>query len=121
VAYSQFDPTKPDPATQAGTALANSIRTNEMALRDMCIMGTFPGFNLSVSGGTAEKPAIIYMKKSAEWIRMTITWGTTGGETDNPTVIVYAYSSNSGGAWDTIGTLTTTYDANGNVTATTWS
>jgi hypothetical protein len=34
---------------------------------------------------------------------------------------VYAYSANSGGAWDTIGTCTIAYDASGNVVTTTWS
>lgn len=119
--YPQFDPTKPDAATQNGTQVAQAIRDNLMALRDMVINGTFVGFNMSVSGGTAEQPAIIYRKKSTEWLKAAITWGTVGGEAGNPTVIVYSYSANSGVAYDTIGTVTIAYDASGNVTTTTWS
>ena len=50
--YSLYDPTKPDPATQAGTAIMTSVRNNENALRDACIMGGgFFGFNLDAVGG----------------------------------------------------------------------
>jgi len=44
-----------------------------------------------------------------------------GGGAGNVTQAVYAYSSNSGGSYDTIGTLSITYDTAGYVTGTTWS
>lgn len=119
--YTAFDATKPDAATQNGTQFAQAIRNNQAAMRDAIVTGSLPGFNYSTSGGTAEQPAIIYFKKSTDWIRITLTWGTTGGADGNVTVAVLAYSSNSGGAYDTMGTQTITYDSNGNVTATTWS
>lgn len=54
---------------------------------------------------------------SAPWIRATITWGTTGGEEYNPTGIVWDYSADGGGAYDTIATQALTFDANGDLTA----
>lgn len=120
MAYTQYNSAVPTTA-QTRQAAIDAIRTNEMAMRDAIIAGNLPGFNYSVSGGTADQPQYLYRKKSTEWIRTTLTWGTTGGEAGNVTVAVYAYSSNSGGLYDTIGTCTWTYDSSGNVTATTWS
>ena len=51
----------------------------------------------------------------------TLTWGTTGGAAGNVTQAVYAYSANSGSTYDTVGTLSITYDTAGYVTGTTWS
>jgi hypothetical protein len=119
--YTAFDPAKPTTASGTRQANVDGTRTNLMAVRDACIVGDFKGFNYSVSGGTAEQPAITYRKNGTEWLRATLTWGTSGGENGNVTVAVYAYSSDSGSNWSTIGTLTIAYDSNGNVTSTTWS
>lgn len=120
--YSQFDPAKPDGSTEDGAAVLQSARNNFKALRDACIMGGgFYGFDLAVSGGTADQPALLTYAKGTERVKAALTWGTTGGENGNVTVAVYSYSSDSGGAYSTIGTKTVTYDANANVTATTWS
>ena len=120
--YTPFDPAKPDAATQNGTQFAQAARDNLKAARDACILGGgFPGWNLAVAGGTAEQPATLTYSRGTERVRATLTWGTTGGEAGNVTVAVYAYSSNSGGAYDTIGTKTVTYDTNSNITASTWS
>jgi hypothetical protein len=122
VPYTPFDPAKPDAATQNGTQFAQAARDNLKAARDACILGGgFPGFNLAVSGGTASQPALLTYSKGTERVKAALTWGTTGGENGNVTVAVYSYSSNSGGAYDTIGTKTITYDTNSNVTATTWA
>ena len=120
MAYVPFNSAVPTTA-QTRQAAIDSIRANEMAVRDQAIMAAAKGWNYSVSGGTAEQPAITYRKNGTEWLRATLTWGTTGGENGNVTVAVYAYSSNSGGAWDTIGTCTIAFDASGNVVTTTWS
>ena len=119
--YTQFDGTLPDAGTQAGTAAMQSVRDNLLALRDALAIGMLPGYNMSVSGGTAEQPAIFWWKKGAEWIKVSVTWGSTGGEAGNPTVCLCEYSANSGGAYVTIGTNTIAYDAAGNVVSTTWS
>lgn len=119
--YTAFDGTKPDPATQAGTALANSIKDNERAIYDAINIGTLPGFNRSQSGGTAEQPATVLYTSGAEIIRAQLTWGTTGGEAGNVTVAVFSKSINTGTSYDTIKTITLTYDANGNCISTAWT
>ena len=122
MAYTPFDPTKPDASTQNGTAFAGSARDNLKAIRDAAIMGGGSyGWNMALSGGTASQPAVLTYSKSTERVRASLTWGTTGGEDGNVTVALYEYSSNSGSSYDTIGTKTVTYDASANVTATTWS
>lgn len=119
--YTQFDYTTPNPATQGIVAYSTSIRTNLAAIRDIALTGAAPGWNYSWSGGTADKPTYMIWSKGVERVRVTCTWGTTGGATDNLTVGVFAYSSNSGTSYDTIGTETLAYDANSNLTSTTWS
>jgi hypothetical protein len=94
-----------------------------MALRDSVVAGALLDWDLTITvgGGSDEEPDEIIYKNGVEWLRLDVTWGTTGGEDGNPTVIVYAYSANSGGVYDTIGTLTHTYNGNGTCTATVWS
>jgi hypothetical protein len=90
----------------------------------MVVAGTMTGFNATASGGTAEQPTqILHNRGTSEYIKEVITWGVSGGATGNPSTIVYSYSAVSGGAgaYDTIGTITYTYDTNGNVTSWTWS
>ena len=120
--YILYDTTKPDAATQNITQFAKTIRTNEAALRDAAILsGGFPGFNLAVSGGTAEQPALLTYTKGVERVKAALTWGTVGGESGNVVSAAYSYSANSGTLYDAIGTKTVTYDALGNVTQTIWS
>ncbi|CAH1387013.1 hypothetical protein [Candidatus Nitrotoga sp. M5] len=119
--YTAFDKTLPDATTQNGTQFAQAIRDNQAALRDAIVVGALKGWNFSKSGGTDEQPATILYKNSTQWLKIALTWGTTGGEAGNVTVAVYSYSSNSGVAYDTIGTKTITWDAAGLITATTWS
>lgn len=120
--YTVFDPTKPDAATQNGTQFAQSARDNLKAIRDACVLGGgFPSWNLAATGGTADQPALLTYSKGTERVKAALTWGTTGGEAGNVTVIEYSYSANSGTDYDAIGTNTITYDSSGNVTATTWS
>ena len=126
--YTAFDQSKPDPSTQAGTAELDSSRYNMQALRDaLAATGIVQGFNYSQSGGTADKPTTAYYKRGAEWIRVGLTWGASGGGLDCVATMTFDYSSDSGGNWDHMADLsgyyilTLTYDSNGNVTATTWS
>ncbi len=115
--YTAFDQTKPDAATQNGTAFGTSTRSNLNAIRDACIMGGgFPGWNMSKSGGSASEPAQIIYAKGTERVRASLTWA--GGLV---TQSVYAYSANSGGLYETIGTVTLTWDGSNNLTSTTWS
>lgn len=118
--YVAFDKSKPD-GTANGTNTLTQIRENLAALRDAVVAGFMKGWNYSVSGGTAEQPQYVFFKNGTDWIRQTLTWGTSGGADGNVTVVVTEFSSNSGSAYDSIGTLTIAYDASGNVTTTTWS
>lgn len=116
MAYNPFDDALPV-STATGPQTVTDIRDNLQAMRDMVVGDFSLGWDMSVSGGSASEPAIIYFKKDAsEWVRETLTW--SGGKV---TVCVYAFTSSGGSTWDTIGTLTITYDGSDNVTATTWS
>ena len=97
-----------------------------MALRDAVVAGALKSWNmtLTVGGGSDEEPdEILYSNNTnTEAIKLDITWGTTGGEDGNPTVIVYHYSTDDFGASDeTIGTWTGAYNSNGTLTASVWS
>ena len=125
--YTALDTAKPDWTTQTGTQLAQSIRDNVRALRDNLVAtGLVPGFDYTPAGGTAEQPAQFFFKRGTEWIRIDVTWGSSGGSDGSPTKLAYYYSSNSGGAYDGMAdaagkyVLSISYDASGNVTATTW-
>jgi hypothetical protein len=127
MAYTAYDGAKPDAATQNGTQFASSTRSNFQALRDyLAAFGALPGFNYSVSGGTAAQPAELYYKRSTEWIKIVLTWGSSGGSDGNVTKAAFYYSSNSGSAYDGMADAsgnyvqTLAYDASGNLTTTTW-
>lgn len=115
--YQPFVPDKPVIADN-GDIVINNTRENLMALRDAIVAGALKGWNMSKTG--AAEPTEILYAKGTEEVRLTITWGTTGGADGNPTVIVYAYSP-AASAFDTIGTLTLAYDSSGNLTTETWS
>ncbi len=66
---------------------------------------------------TPEQPQSLCYAKGTERIRAGLTWDGNG----NPATTVYAYSADSGATYLYIGTCTVTFDANQNVTATTWS
>lgn len=101
---------------------ANWVNTNgTKPVELIALVGAAPGWNYSWSGGTAEKPTYMLWSKGTERVRITCTWGTIGGEADNLKVAVFMYSSNSGTSYSTMGTETLTYDANSNLTSTTWS
>lgn len=119
--YTAFNKDKPIWGADDGTTTMQHIRNNLAALRDMVVAGTMVGWPATISGGTADQPTQVLHSNGTERLRETITWGTVGGATGNPQSIVYAYSSNSGGAYDTIGTITYTYDASGNVTSWAWT
>lgn len=120
MAYTQFAKDKPVLA-DTGAVVVDSTRQNLMALRDAVLMGIAQGWTLAVSGGTAEQPGVITYSNGVERLRLTVTWGSSGGALGNPSTIVYAYSGNSGTLYENIGTATMTYDASGNMTGIAWS
>ena len=116
--YTKFTPDKPNIADNGATVIDNT-RQNLMALRDAIVSGALVDWWMTPSGGTAAEPTqIIYEKTrtgNREAVRLTITWGTSGGAEGSPTTIVYAYASDWNGTsttlgWNTIGTATMTYD-----------
>ena len=109
-----------------GDVVINNTRENLMALRDACVAGALVGWDMSqvVGGGDTDEPDEIWFSNNSntEALKLEITWGTTGGEDGNPTIIVYSYSTDDFGASDeAIGTLTNTYNSNGTLTAAVWS
>lgn len=113
--YDQFDSANPI-VGQSRFAAIESTRKNMLALRDMAVLGIYPGFNISKAGGSAAEPLEIFHKKGAEWFRATLTWVN-----GNVTVAVHEYSSNSGGAYSPVGTESITYDEAENVNVILWS
>jgi hypothetical protein len=120
MAYQKYVSDKPVIADD-GDIVINNTRENLMALRDAIVAGALVDWNISGMSGPADQPTEMIYKKSSEWIRLAITWGTTGGEDNNPKTIVYSYDGDAGASYDTIGTWTGTYDANGNLTAEAWT
>lgn len=120
MAYVPFVSDKPV-ITDNGDVVINNTRENLMALRDAVVAGALKGWNMAATGGTAAEPTQILYSKGNERVRLAITWGTTGGEDGNPKTVVYSYDGDAGASYDTIGTWTGTYDANGNLTAETWT
>ena len=115
MAYTPFTPDKPVIADD-GDVVINNTRNNLMAVRDGIVMGVMKGFNYTHSGGTDEEPTEVIYKNGVEWLRLAITWAS-----NNPTVIVYSYSGDSGTGYDAIGTITNTYNGNGTLTGSVWS
>lgn len=119
--YIPFSPDTPDIA-DTGAKVIDDSRQNLMALRDGIVAGVLVGWNMAATGGTPDEPTQIMYSKGTERLRLTIVWGTTGGEDGSPKTVTYVYSPD---AIDfttfPIGTWTGTYDANGSLTAETWS
>ena len=122
MAYTDFEENKPV-ASDTGLVVVDNIRNNLMAMRDAVVAGTMYGWDFSkIDGtGTADQPQYMLYTKGVEIIRLTFTWGTTGGADGNPTQIVYEYSANSGTDYDAIGTLSFTYDTDSNLITQVWS
>jgi hypothetical protein len=118
-AYVDFDPTQPDAASDAGTPFGADLLNNQAALRDAMLLGLFKGYAYAQSGGTAERPGVVTLTKSAHIIRATLTWADTGGGRFNVTAINWERSIDTGANWDTVqNPITLTYDGSGNLTAT---
>lgn len=120
MAYTAFDNSNPSP-TQTGTNFANSAKANLLALRDAVVMGAMAGWACVPSGADLAKPTTIkYNRGTSEYLRLSLTWGTTGGAAGKVTGVVYAYSTDDA-TYDTIGTRTITYSAEGYFTGASWS
>lgn len=126
--YTPYVNNKPDIA-DAGQDVIDDSRENLEALRDAIMMGKIFDWDMTVTagGGSASEPDEIawrYQGTGDLEVRATITWGTAGGSDGNPVTIVYAFTGNRTAGtptYDTIGTLTNTYDVNGEITSNSWT
>ncbi len=95
-------------------------------LDDMSVFGTAEEINSSLnwdmtpSGGTASQPTVLTYSKGTSRLKISLTWGTTGGEAGNPIQAVYEKSVDSGSHYTTLGTETISYDSDGNVNGISW-
>lgn len=98
MARTAFDATKPDAATQGGTAAMTSCNANDKALRDNLISGQMEGFAFSqtVGTGSQSQPQYFFWKNGTTWIRATNTWQSGGSADGNLTQQVFDLSINSG-------------------------
>lgn len=123
MAYSDFQPTKPD-VDDDGTQIPVDARRNDRALRDAILACAFPGFEFSIVNGTgdARRPQYMYWKQgsggSAPWVRATLTWSAAGTNKYCITGVQWEYSANGGSSYDNMASAAAlTYDSNGNLTA----
>jgi len=119
VAYTKFDPSRPDGTTQNIVEALDSTRLNLKAIRDAMMFSSMPDWAMEVvpGSGTYEQPEQIKYTRGVEVIRLLLTWNADG----NVTQVVYQYSNDSGNTFETVATETINYDAEGNVTGTSWS
>lgn len=129
MAYVPFVDSKPV-ASDNGNDVIDDVRENLLAMRDAAAIGTLVGWSWEQSNGTGDEdqPQYEIFKRGTEWIRITLVWGTTGGEDGNIVSETYEYSSNSGGSYAAMGSsanpthnkLTKTYSTAGNQTSESW-
>ena len=103
MAYDKFQHTLPNPVTQNGTEVCDSIKENQNALVDAIVMQGPVDWEMSVTGGPNEQPTqLTYIKRflTSHRLRADITYDQDG----NPDQIIYTRSYNSGSVWETIGT-----------------
>ena len=119
MAYDKFDYAHPDPTTDNGTDAFDYTRKNLKAVRDGVMMGGMPGWELSLEVGSGSNafPDARIRHRGVEYIRAEYTYNSNNW----PTQIVWKYSSDSGSSYDTIGTETFTYDADGYLTGSNWT
>ena len=77
--------------------------------------GVLDGWDVLASGDEADQPTTLTYTRDGAEVTAELTWGTTGGEDGNVTVVEYSYAA------AVIATRTITYDVDGNVTTVAWS
>ena len=119
MAYDKFDYSHPDPTTDNGTDAFDYTRKNLKAVRDGVGMGGMPDWTYAISVGSGSNafPDADVWHRGVEYLKAEYTYDSNNWVTQ----IVWKYSSDSGSSYDTIGTESITYDADGYVTATSWS
>jgi len=96
MAYTPFSNTGPTPSQTVGGMLS-VIKTNIQVIRDLLAsMGMVQGFAYSHSGGTTEFPDIMFFTRSAEIIKIVITYVTTALGNKVESKRAFWYSSDTG-------------------------
>jgi hypothetical protein len=130
-AYTEFDSANPQ-ASQAPTPFSTSALNDLRALRDGVITGRIPGWVQSRVTGTGpgvDRPQRLYWMNATLSIgfKMQMTWGGTG--TVQPLTVGWFWTSGAdwnatpeSAVWTQMGsTQSNTFDANDNITVTTFS
>lgn len=125
--YAAFNSSKPVVGTgDTRQATVDYIRNNLMALRDALVAtGVVQGWAYSYSGSDAGKPDYIVFARGTEKVKVVLTWGSAGGAADNCTKAAFYYLP-SGTTYDPMAdgsgnyVLALNYDANSNLTSTSW-
>lgn len=132
--YIPFNETTPEPAQEGPEVLA-STRENLAALRDDVVKGNATGWNMQTqdSDGSSppsvpSQPEQLLYSKGVLRIRLSLTWGTVGGEAGNVTQVFQEFSVNSGALYEPMitpdapsGIKTISYHADGTPLSTNWS
>lgn len=122
--YTKFDKTQPNFRNERDEFVDNS-RNQLIALRDAMVDGRLASAHaFRYSDFLTPTPFYIYYENAyQERMQVDLTWGTTGGALDQPTVAVFKRIPDFkiGTPVDDIGTETITYDADGNLDTITWS
>ena len=123
MAYTEFDSTKPDLATQSITNYSASVKGNDIALLDQLVtVGQLPGWDYAVTGGTTDKPTqIIYTYSATIKVRVNMTY-----DGSDRISTFKAQKTINGSTWDDMSyngkdTATFAYDGNGYLSTVTWS
>lgn len=117
--YDSYTIGHPDGTTGNGATFATQLQNNLNALQHGVVIGIMEDWNFAITVGTgsASQPQYHTYSRGVYRLRATITWNGDG----NPSAILWEFSGNSGSSYDTIGTVTYTYDASLNVLSYSWS
>jgi len=106
MAYPTPNFNQPDSTTQSPAEYDDSIRYNINFLRDVLALGGIfiHGWDSEAVSALSdyEQPDYWLASNGVQRIKVTPTWGTTGGQAGNIIQIYGEYSSNSGSTWDFI-------------------
>jgi hypothetical protein len=98
----------------------DGIRYNQLATYVNAALNGGVGWHGMIVQEDANGNAISGITKNADdtvAVKVEWTYDVTGDNCDTAT---FSYSEDNGATWEEIGTITYTYDANGNITASQW-
>lgn len=122
-AYKKFDASKPDTDVTDGAATIQGLIENMEALLDAANVGMAVDWDGAVTTPGAQPDVFIATDQAdtTQKERVSITWGSSGGSANKPTVITFERSYDSGSTWSTAKTMTITWNASGHYVSHVWS